>query len=117
MRWRSRGDQANAPGGATARSARARWSSIGVASLGAVLGGLTGGFVVVGVTLVLKAGIELASGRNTWFAVTAPLLGLLIAVLVLHGYGTTATGTLEQTTAGAWRSFHPEAARADISAD
>src|SRR4051812_6292927 len=97
-----------------------RWRSlhdIGVAGLGAALGGLAGGFLVVGVTLVLKAGIELASGQDTWFAVTVPVLGLAMAVLVLHGYGRTAAARLDGTTARSWRAFPPDAARADISAD
>ena len=37
---------------------RDSWSSVGAAGLGAVLGGLVGGFVVVAVTLVLKAGMD-----------------------------------------------------------
>jgi len=92
-----------------------RGARLGVAGLGAVLGGLTGGFLVVGITLVLKAGIDLASSQGTWFALTVPPLGLLVAVLALHGYGTTAVA--DDALARSWRAFHPDAARADISAD
>jgi len=94
-----------------------RWSDLGVATLGAVLGGLAGGFLVVGVTLVLKAGIDLASSQGTWFVLTVPPLGLLLAVLTLHGVGTVAEAPLEGKRALAWREFPPDVARADISAD
>ncbi|HXJ19432.1 MAG TPA: chloride channel protein [Polyangia bacterium] len=85
------------------------------AVLGAALGALVGGFLVIGVTLVLKAGIDLAASQGTWFALTIPPLGLLLAVAALHGIGTTATD--EETRARSWRAFPPDAARADISAD
>jgi chloride channel protein, CIC family len=93
--------------------AGARWSSLGTAALGATLGGLLGGFVVVGVTLVLKAGIDLASGQGTWFVLTVPPLGLLLSMLTLHGFGTAA----HDPRARGWRAFPPDVARADISAD
>src|SRR2546430_14693162 len=86
---------------------------IGTAALGASLGGLVGGFVVVGVTLALKAGIDFASGQDLWYAVLAPVLGLALAGVVLQGYGRPATPPVDGPLA--WRTFHPEAARADIS--
>jgi H+/Cl- antiporter ClcA len=98
--------------------ARARWSSIGIAGLGAVLGGFAGGLVVVGVTLVLKTGIEFASGQGTWFALTVPPLGLLLAVVTLQGLGTVARAPVGQAPPPwPWRAFPPDAVRADISAD
>jgi H+/Cl- antiporter ClcA len=90
-----------------------RWSSIGSAVLGAVLGGLVGGFVVVGVTLVLKAGMDFASGQALWFVILVPLLGLAVAVLVLHGLGKSGPGEGGQR----WWTFPPDAVRADISGD
>ena len=45
-----------------------------------------------------------------------PLLGLAVAVLVLYGFGISAPPA-DGRQAHAWRTFHPEAARADISAD
>lgn len=88
-----------------------------MAALGAALGGLAGGFLVVGVTLVLKAGIDLASTQGTWFVLTVPPLGLLLAVLTLHGVGTVAEPSAAPGRAHAWRAFSPDVARADISAD
>jgi H+/Cl- antiporter ClcA len=73
--------------------------------------------VVVAVTLVLKAGIDFASRQDTWFAVVVPPLGLVIAVLVLHGYGKHAPPAVDGSQPQPWRTFHPEAARADISSD
>jgi chloride channel protein, CIC family len=88
------------------------WLNLGTTGLGAVLGGLAGGLVVVGVTLVLKAGMDFASGQDTWYAVVVPLLGLAVAVLVLHGYGKG-----PEAGAPAWRTFPSGAIRADISGD
>jgi H+/Cl- antiporter ClcA len=107
---RSLSDRARAYGRSPAG---ARLSGLGIAALGGVLGGLAGGFLVVGVTLVLKAGIDMASSQGTWFALTVPPLGLLLAVLTLHGFGTAA----HDPRARPWRAFPPDVARADISAD
>jgi chloride channel protein, CIC family len=121
MGWLPRRSQPEpATAHARARAGRwtgARWAGLGLAGSGAVLGGLAGGFMVVGVTLVLKAGIELASAQGLWFALTVPPLGLLLAVLTLHGYGLVPGAPLEKKRARAWRTFPPDAARADISAD
>jgi CIC family chloride channel protein len=119
MRSRSRdsrlGDAPLATGNASA-GAGARWSSVGSAAFGALLGGLVGGLLVVGVTLLLKAGMDFVARQETWFIVVAPLVGLSISVLVLYGIGTSAT-TGTDRKAHAWRTFAPEVARADISAD
>jgi len=96
--------------------AGARLSSIGLAALGALLGGFVGGLLVVGVTLLLKAGMDLVARQDTWFIIVAPLVGLSVAVFVLYGIGTSATVPSDRK-AHAWRTFHPEVARADISAD
>jgi CIC family chloride channel protein len=100
-----------------ASSPRPLLSSIGRAALGASLGGLVGGLLVVGVTLVLKAGIDFASGQDLWYAVFTPVLGLTLASVALHGYGRDATPPIDGPQAQVWRTFHPDAARADISSD
>ena len=89
-------------------------SRVGTTALGAVLGGLVGGLLVVGVTLVLKAGMDFASGQGTWFVVLVPLGGLAVAVLVLHGLG---RGAPAAGRAQPWRTFPPGTVRADISGD
>jgi len=93
----------------------ARWSKLGITVLGALLGGLVGGFVVIGVTLVLKAGMDLASRESTFYIVVVPLVGLTLATLVLHGLGR--SGGAESRQTHPWRTFPPDAVRADISGD
>ena len=80
-----------------------------------MLGGVVGGFVVVGITLVLKAGMDLASRENTLYVVVVPLLGLAVATLILHGLGRSGSTGDRQTHP--WRTFPPDAIRADISGD
>jgi H+/Cl- antiporter ClcA len=53
--------------------------------LGASLGGLVGGFLVVGVTVVLKAAMDFVAAQSTWLLLVIPLLGLAVTVLVLRG--------------------------------
>jgi len=96
------------------RSLVSRGASAGSAVLGATLGGVVGAFVVVGVTLVLKAGMDFAAGRSLLYIVAVPLLGLTVATLILHGIGTTAGEGHEPHP---WRAFPPGVVRADISAD
>ena len=94
---------------------RVRWSSLGNAILGGSLGGVVGGFVVVGVTLVLKAGMDLASRENTLYVVFVPLVGLMLATVVLHLLGR--SGGADARQSHPWRTFPPDATRADISGD
>jgi chloride channel protein, CIC family len=95
---------------------RDSWSGVGVAALGAVLGGLLGGLLVVGVTLVLKAGMDFVGGQDTRVAVIVPLLGLVVAVLVLQGYGKSPDAG-GGSRGSSWRTFPAGAVRADISGD
>jgi len=81
-----------------------------------VLGGLLGGFFVVGVTLVLKAGMDFVSAQDTWVVVVVPSLGLALAVLILQGFGKSAVAG-GGAPADAWRTFPASVVRADISAD
>src|SRR4051812_24618314 len=108
-------DTAPDPGRASPADARAPGSPIGSAVLGALLGGVIGGFLVVAVTLVLKAGMDFGAGQNLWYVVLMPVLGLAVATLVLHVYGRGAAG--DEPAPNRWRTFHPDAARADISSD
>jgi chloride channel protein, CIC family len=87
------------------------------AILGAVLGAVAGGFLVVGVTLVLKAGIDMSASQGTWYCLTVPPLGLMLAALTLHGIGTVAEAADDGAPARSWRAFPPDVARSDISAD
>ena len=113
MRWPWRGSDSDRDG----------WSDVGVAGAGGLVGGLVGGLIVVAVTLVLKAGIDFAARQDAWYVVLVPLLGLAVAALVLHGIGRRATPASADDRARsgppqpAWRTFHPDAAHADISSD
>src|SRR5215813_6655834 len=64
-----------------------RGSRIGAAGLGALLGGLVGGFLVVGVTVALKAVLDWVSARSTFLLVAIPFIGLSLAALLLHKVG------------------------------
>ena len=122
--------------GTAPASKGSRFSSIFTAGFGALLGGLVGGFFVVGVTLLLKAGMDFISGQETWVVVVVPVLGLALAVLVLQGVGKTEDeeGSAPSATppddpsrlrprwlprlrGRAWRTFPRGAVRADISGD
>ena len=97
-----------------------RWKSVATHGLGGLFGGLVGGFVVVGVTLALKAGLELVSGQATWVLIVVPLLGLGLAVLVLQGIGVSEAAPGETPRVRrwqAWRTFPRDAIRADITGD
>src|SRR5216110_2966924 len=103
-----------APGGGAGLTGQEnRWSRIGTAILGALMGGLIGGALVVAVTLVLKAGIDFGARQDVWYVLLVPVLGLAIATLALHGFGRGATDG--RPTTNPWRTFPPDAVRADIS--
>jgi H+/Cl- antiporter ClcA len=110
MRFRSRG-RADLPG------LRGGWSGLGFTVIGALLGALIGGFVVVGVTLLLKAGMEFVGRQEISVILVVPLVGLVLAVLVLRGFGVSALAKTESARTPAWRTFPPGAIVADISAD
>jgi H+/Cl- antiporter ClcA len=73
----------------------------------------------VGVTLVLKAGIDFASRQSAAFVLVVPLVGLALAVLALQGLGTSEAPAPanDGRRPHPWRAFPPGVARADISVD
>ena len=101
-------DRASLPDGS--RSTR-----IATASLGGLLGGLIGGAVVLAVTVALKSLMDLVSAEATVEVIVVPLLGLALTTLVLHVAGRTASPDSPCTSA--WRTFPPDAIRADITGD
>ncbi len=101
-------------------TSRSRVSSVATSALGGLVGGLVGGFFVVGVTLILKAGLEFVSSLDTWLLIAVPLVGVALAVLVLHGFGLSEdaeTGAGGPRRAHPWRTFPRGAVRADLSGD
>ncbi len=55
-------------------------------ALGGLLGGLAGATTAALVTELIKAILAVVSRQDTWVVVVVPLVGLTLAVLVLHGY-------------------------------
>jgi CIC family chloride channel protein len=83
---------------------------------GSALGAIVGGLLVIGITLALKSGMDLVAAQPTWVIIAAPLVGLALAVLVLHGIGR-AQAPPPQRGWRAWVTFHPDDVRADITGD
>ncbi|HEX3481574.1 MAG TPA: chloride channel protein [Kofleriaceae bacterium] len=92
-----------------------RQARIATASLGGLLGGLAGGALVLAVTVALKASMDLVSAEATVEVIVVPLLGLALTTLILHVVGRTASP--DAPHASAWRTFPPDAIRADITGD
>jgi H+/Cl- antiporter ClcA len=74
-------------GGGAAPEAVSRNSGLASAALGSLLGGIAGGAFAVGVTLVLKAMMDVVSTQAAWLVILIPLLGLALGVLVLLRFG------------------------------
>lgn len=89
-----------------------RWARIAYASLGGLIGGLVGGALVLALTLALKGGMDFVSHEATIEVIFLPLIGLGLATLILHGLGRSGT-----PDGHGWRTFPPDAVRADITAD
>jgi len=82
------------------------------------LGGLVGGALVLAVTVALKAMMDIVSAEATVEVIVVPLLGLALATLALHVFGRTASpASPDSPHASAWRTFPPDAIRADITGD
>jgi chloride channel protein, CIC family len=81
---------------------------------------------VIGVTEALKAMLAIVASQPTWVLIVLPLLGLALSVVVLYGFGlSSAAQTLAPQAespprsrwARVWRTFPPDVARSDITAD
>jgi H+/Cl- antiporter ClcA len=77
-----------------------RWSRIGTAGVGALLGGLVGGVLVVGVTLALKAVLDFVSAGHTFVLLVVPLIGLALSVFLLHKVAKFPPGTIPADITG-----------------
>jgi H+/Cl- antiporter ClcA len=94
-------------------------ASMATDALGGLLGGLVGGFFVVGVTLLLKKGLDFVSSQVTWVLILLPLVGLALAELVLQGFGQREGGRRRSVSPRArpWTTFPRGAIQADITGD
>lgn len=96
-------------------------------AVGGVLGGVLGATTAVLVTELIKRILAVVSRQETWILLTVPLLGVGLAVLILHGYGCgEAAQTLGPKPNGRayalrrplrWNTFPRDVARADLTAD
>jgi H+/Cl- antiporter ClcA len=96
-------------------------------AVGGVLGGVLGATTAVLVTELIKRILAVVSRQETWVLLSVPLLGVALAVLVLHGYGCgEAVQTIAPKPTGRayvlrrpmrWNTFPRDVARADLTAD
>jgi H+/Cl- antiporter ClcA len=91
-------------------------SGLAISTVGSALGGLLGGLLVIGITLILKRGIELVDSLPTPLVILVPLAGLALAVVVLQRIGRAEAHPPERGWR-AWITFHPDDVRADITGD
>jgi H+/Cl- antiporter ClcA len=100
--------------------ARSRLSSWAIAALGALIGGLAGPIVVVGVVVTLKKMIAVVSAQPTPIMIASPIVGLALAVLVLRVFGHYDTPSRRRRGAphgSQWTTFPRGAVQADITGD
>jgi H+/Cl- antiporter ClcA len=104
------------------------WFSRGGVSLaGGVLGALAGATAAVLTTELIKRILTVVSRQETWVILTLPLLGVAIAVVVLHGLAQgEAVQRLDQAPSKRrlkygpkpyWYTFPGDVARADLTGD
>lgn len=95
--------------------------------LGGLIGALAGGAVAVTLTVGIKRILAVLARQDTWVLLTVPLIGVALAVVVLHSI---ANGAAVQrllpdsrsllTRVGGptrWNTFPRDVARADLTAD
>ncbi|MEX0271092.1 chloride channel protein [Leptolyngbyaceae cyanobacterium UHCC 1019] len=102
-------------------------TSIGVWAVGGLLGGLVGSLAAVLLTESIKSLLATVSGLSTVWLLLLPLLGVTLAVLILHGLddGKAVQALVPRRVAlpkrslspPTWYSFPRDVARADLTAD
>ncbi|GAB4373435.1 MAG: hypothetical protein Kow00121_16680 [Elainellaceae cyanobacterium] len=101
--------------------------SVSLWTIGGLLGGLVGSLSAVLLTQLIKQILDVVSRLSTIWLLLLPLLGITLAVLVLHGLGKgEAVQTLVPRQAASrgrkfppptWYCFPRDVARADLTAD
>lgn len=100
-------------------------TGLGIWAVGGLLGGLAGSLVAVLLTETIKGILAAVSGLDTLWLLVLPLLGVTLAVLVLHGLGEGKAVqklipqkvALPTQVSPPWYSFPRDVARADLTAD
>jgi chloride channel protein, CIC family len=95
---------------------------VAYAAAGGVVGGLVGATFAVLVTDLIKRCLGVVSRQELWVLVAAPIVGIAVAVVVLHRVGGEAApdfDPVERTPgrSGFWRAFPGDSSRADLTAD
>ncbi len=101
-------------------------TSVGTWTVGGLLGGVVGSLAAVLLTVSIKQILDAVSGLSTAWLLLLPLLGVTLAVMVLHGLGKgdavqslipRKTARLRRLPPPTWYCFPRDVARADITAD
>jgi H+/Cl- antiporter ClcA len=109
-------------------------STVASSALGGLVGGAAGATLVIGFTELLKGMLAVVSSQPAWVLIVVPQLGLGLSVLVLYGFGLSATAHRNEGPyarafeaappapqpsrwARAWRTFRPGVARSDLTGD
>lgn len=106
--------------GPGARADGSSWfPTVASSLLGGILGGSVAALLVVGITVAIKALLDVVSRQDTWLLILVPLVGLSLSVLVLYGFGLSSeTGDAQRPRwAAAWRTFPPGSIRSDLTGD
>ena len=95
------------------------WRGAATNAFGGLLGGLVGGGFVVAAMSLLKQMQDFLGRQATWILMVAPLVGLALTTLVLHGIGRSADSTAISGSKrpSDWRTFPAGVVRADITGD
>ncbi len=94
-------------------------STVALSALAGLIGGAAAATLVIATMQLLKLMLAVVSRQGTWVLIVAPLCGLGLSVLVLYGFGlsTESQSSGRPRWAAGWRSFPPQAARADLTGD
>ncbi len=101
-------------------------TSVGTWAVGGLLGGVVGSLAAVLLTASIKLILDAVSGLGTTWLLLLPLIGVTLAVLVLHGLGKgeavqsllpRKAAFLRRLPPPTWYCFPRDVARSDITAD
>lgn len=99
------------------------WKGFHLSAVGGVLGGVVGAAFAAGTTQIIKSILAVVVRQDRWLLIVLPLVGVSIAVLLLHfvGHGEgvqrAPRDDRPRRGVGPWRSFPSDVARADLTAD